>query len=271
MSQTYKYHVQNIGLGDLTFFCGNVLLQHEKGSNIHVKLDEHILNSYRKGSRDYHDFCIKYISYILSDYTIIPLVNNEDTQLSWGVDFNVYQKIFCNQEIVEHFRNKFSSVDNEYTDYIVVVTKVRELYLDYFKLIFPNFINTLNNTKSKIILIGEREIKYEGEYVFHGSNAIYSIYNEIMQRVDKSKIVDLTEQTYEFEEFNLNKLLKNIGIIYNSKNVFVFGGGGLFCTSVFSDKLISFCSDEIQKYFNPDGTRNIFHDINKFNNTLTNV
>ena len=37
MSQTYKYHVQNIGLGDLTFFCGNVLLVHEKGSNIHVK------------------------------------------------------------------------------------------------------------------------------------------------------------------------------------------------------------------------------------------
>ena len=28
MSQTYKYHVQNIGLGDLTFFCGNILLLH---------------------------------------------------------------------------------------------------------------------------------------------------------------------------------------------------------------------------------------------------
>ena len=271
MSQTYKYHVQNIGLGDLTFFCGNVLLVHEKGSNIHVKLDEHILNSYRKGSRDYHDFCIEYISYILSDYIVTPLVNNEETELRWGVDYNVYQKIFCSQEIVDHFKKKFSSFDNNSTNYIGVVTKVRELYLDYFKSIFPNFINMLNSTNSKIILIGEREVKYEGEYVFHGSNSIYSIYNEIIKKVDNNKIVDLTEQLYEFEKFSLNKLLENLGIIYNSNNVFVFGGGGLFCTSIFSDRLISFCNAEIEKYFNSDGTKNIFHDINKFNSVLNNV
>ena len=41
----------------------------------------------------------------------------------------------------------------------------------------------INSTNSKIILIGEREVKYEGEYVFHGSNSIYSIYNEIIKNI----------------------------------------------------------------------------------------
>jgi hypothetical protein len=40
MSETHKYEIKNIGLGDLTFFCGEMLLKLKKDDILIIKLNE---------------------------------------------------------------------------------------------------------------------------------------------------------------------------------------------------------------------------------------
>jgi hypothetical protein len=61
MSDKYKYEIKNIGLGDLTFFCGEMLLKLKKEDVLLIKLNEFTLSNYKKNSIEYKNFCINYI------------------------------------------------------------------------------------------------------------------------------------------------------------------------------------------------------------------
>ena len=68
---TYKYNFKFIGIGDLTFFCGEMLLRLKKEDILEIKINKDSLTKYRNGSESYEKFCIDYVKYILSDYTVL--------------------------------------------------------------------------------------------------------------------------------------------------------------------------------------------------------
>jgi len=271
MYEPTKYFLQNIGIGDLTFFCGSVLLQKTKGDTIMIKISESILNNFRNGSEKYQKFCIDYITYILSDYNVIHIPNNEKTSLDWSINYDIYDRIINEEYTIEHFRKKFTSNKNDrYKNSVVIVTKIRDLNFDLYKNISNQFFNLLNKMNSEIILLGEREVLYEGEYFHHGKEKIYSIYSDLKKNLNHTKILDLTEKTYDTNNISLENILKDLNIIYNSKLVVVLGGGGFFCTSIFKENFLSLTDNEIVKYYNQRKNKNIYDDFNKFFEKLIN-
>ncbi len=265
-----KYLVNNIGIGDLIFFCCSIILNHETNEIIEVKLSKTTLKDYRGNSSSYELFCQEYIKYFLSDYTVNFLSDNSVTNYNWELHPDLYDRIFQNDLVIEKIKNKLNLNKNDYKDCIVIFTKIRDLHSSLFLTISQDFFNHINQTDKKIILLGEKEVNYGNEYSFHGKEKIYSIYNSCINNIDKEKLIDLTINTYEFNDFSLNNILNDINIINNSSKTYVFGGGGFFCLSLFTGKLISLTNNEYKKQFHSKYNQNIFSEMNEFTKNLKN-
>ena len=263
-----KYLISNIGIGDLLFFCCSILLNHEVGDTIEIKISKDSLLTYRENSNNYEIFCQKYINYFLSDFKINFLPKKSEVNYHWEIDPDLYHKIFKNDFVVKVIKDKLNLKKNGYEDCIVVFTKIRDLHSHLFSTISEEFFNSINQSGKKILLLGEREIKYGNEYSIHGKEKIYSIYDQCINNIDNDKLIDLTTNIYEFNDFSIESVLNDINIIINSSTTYVFGGGGFFCLSLFTGKLTSLTNTEYKNSFYSDYNQNIFSDINKFTEHL---
>lgn len=152
-------------------------------------------------------------------------------------------------------------------DYIVLPCKIRDFSKFTFDKIKKNFFDKLNRQKNKIIIIGESFIDYsKGEYSIIGSDRVYSIYDEICQNIDNSKLMDFSFDGRETTNFS--NFMRDINLIYNSKKTFMLGWGGIFCAGIFLNNFHSLFSWE-----NPWVTLNgkVFTDENKFYKAIESV
>lgn len=267
-----KYLINNIGIGDLIFFCFKILIS-DKNINepIYISISDRILKGFRNNSENYKNFCLDFIRFFLNEYTIKS--SSDDL-----IDYNVYE---VNLNRVGEW---FTGFDREYDyiktrlftnqkkifedNYVVIFTKVRHLYSQTFSTVLDSFFDSLNNSDFRIVLIGERDVDYVGENLIHGKDEIYSIYNQAILKLDKNKIIDLTFDSYNFDQTNLEDILSDFAIIRNSKKTFVFGGGGFFCLSLFSGKLISLTNPNYEQIFKSSKNPYIFSNVNQFKNIL---
>jgi hypothetical protein len=265
MSDKYKYEIKNIGLGDLTFFCGEMLLKLKKEDVLLIKLNEFTLSNYKKNSIEYKNFCINYIKYILSDYTVLEC-GDEVPDRQWEINSHHIDSILTNSDVRNLFKTKFSSglINNQYSNYVVLFTKVRDYDRNRYNAIANKFYEKLNLIDSKIILLGEKKVHYDGEYSHHGENKIYSLYYEYIKNINPEKIIDLTQEDYTESNVILENIINDLTLISNSKQMIMIGNGGFWCTSLFTDKLISLNSDAIPQSFSFDFNKQIFFDLNKF-------
>jgi hypothetical protein len=187
-----KYLINVLGIGDLIFFCGTILLNHKKGETIEIHLSKNILKLYRDNSNEYEKFCYEYIKYFLEDYNLKILSNPTDTNYVFEISSDICQKVINNDEVRIIIQNKLNNTQSKYDNYIVIFTKVRDLNYDNFINSSKDFFNKINNFSGNIILLGEQEIKYTGEYEIHGKNLIYSIYDHCVKNIKPEKIIDLT-------------------------------------------------------------------------------
>jgi len=271
MDATPRYVLRCIGIGDLILFCSFVMKHHKKGSTIKIRLDQKILQNFRNNSEEYKNFCLEFIQYILDDYIIHILDNNDDLinyiHYIWDHNYlNLYKNVINNQIIVDHIKNKFVTDQNIYSDfkYLVLFTKVRNLNFKTYKNISPEFFQILNKTNYKFILLGERDVEYKGEYAIHGETQIYSLYQDYINNLNSDRIIDLTEKNYEFSGFSVKNIVHDMNLISNSEGTIIFGGGGFFCLSLFTSKLISLTNPSIQTIFNPTNAQNIFSQSEHF-------
>jgi hypothetical protein len=153
----------------------------------------------------------------------------------------------------------------------VLFTKVRDYDKNNYNLISKKFYNKINEIENKIILIGERKIVYNEEYKQHGENKIYSLYDDFMTNINHNKIIDLTQEGYTENNFNLESIINDLTLISNSKQIIMVGNGGFWCTSLFTDKLLSLSSNTITQAFDSEFEKQIFFDSNKFINTINYV
>ena len=259
-----KYLVSNIGIGDLIFFCCSIILNHKITDTIEVKLSKNTLKVYRENSTDYKVFCEEYIKYFLSDYTVNFLSEDTPTNYNWEIDPDLYDKIFQNNLVIGKIKDKLNLQNNDYKDCIVIFTKIRDLHSSLFSIISEDFFNYINQSNKKVILLGEKEIKYSNEYSIHGKEKIYSIYERCINNIQKDKLIDLTTDIYEFNNFSLNSILNDINIINNSSETYVFGGGGFFCLSLFTGKLKSLTNSEYKTHFHSKYNQYIVSNTNEF-------
>ena len=270
-SITYKYELKNIGIGDLTFFCGEMLLRLNKEDVLEIKINETILNLYRKGSKSYEKFCIDYIKFILSDFTVLECQTNTDR--SWEYNRDYVDRMLTDDTIKNIFKEKFSNgfINDEHKNHVVLFTKSRNFHLSNFQQHSEFFFSTLNSIDSKIILIGEKNINYTGEYSIIGGDMVYSLYDEYIKNINKDKIIDLTKDDYSSEEINLGNIVNDLTLILNSKKIIMMGGGGFFCMSLFTDKLLSLVNEEIFSQFQTEHNKQIFINFDDYIREIQNV
>jgi hypothetical protein len=270
----YEYNLKHIGLGDLTFFCGEMILKLQKDDVLKVKIDEVTLNLYRNNSKEYKEFCIQYIKYVLSDYNVMEYDSkNNSTLLGWEIKSDSVIEMLNNDKVKNIVKDRFSSGKLKYdsTNCVILFTKVRDYHVSSYELISKEFWDKLNSIDTKYILLGERKIKYEGEYSIHGKELIYSLYDDYIQNIDSDKLIDLTENDFNAENINLENIINDLTLVSKSKKIVMIGGGGFFCTSLFTDKLISLYRDDLSNSFVNEVDKQIFVDFNKFLTQLENV
>lgn len=266
MATTYKYDLSFIGLGDLTFFCGEMLLRLTKEDTLMIKINEFTLNSYRDGSKSYKKFCIDYVKFILSDYNVIECEPNVETDIRWEINYDYINRMFSEPTVRNILKSKFSykPVDTLSSKYVVLFTKVRDYSRGLFDGISNQFYSKLNNIDSKILLMGEKKVQYTGEYRHLGNNVVYSLYDEFIQNINSDKIIDLTQDDFAPDNISLENILHDLSIISNSKNIIMIGCGGFFCTSLFTDKLLSLSNKNICSQFTTELNSQVFLEHDKF-------
>jgi hypothetical protein len=92
-----------------------------------------------------------------------------------------------------------------------------------------------------------------------------------MTNINHNKIIDLTQEGYTENNFNLESIINDLTLISNSKQIIMVGNGGFWCTSLFTDKLLSLSSNTITQAFDSEFEKQIFFDSNKFINTINYV
>ena len=264
-----KYLIKCIGIGDLIFFCSAILAEHKENEPVEYFLSKDTLRLYRKNSGEYEIFCHEYIKYFLSNYDIKILNNINETNRIWDTDFLRDGKILNNSSVIDTIKNKLIIKNKVYQDnYIVIFTKVRDLNLDVFSQVSTNFFRSVNTFEGKVVLLGERQVEYSGEYALHSKKNIYSIYQNCKENIAQNKIIDLTIENFDFNTFSLSKILEDCGIIMNSNKTYVFGGGGFFCLSLFTDKLVSLTNGIYRNAFYTKRNKNLFSSVDEFQKHL---
>jgi len=257
MAKIHRYELLNFGLGDLTFFCAEMFFKLSQKDVLHVKINQDNLRIYKNGNTGYELFCILYIKYILSDFRVLQSgIDNNEFQI-WDVNNIRYiSKALATKRVKNIFKHKFSSgiINTENTSYTVLFTKVRNFPRDHFELFKEDFYAALNSMKSKIILLGERNVQYGNEYNIHGESKIYSLYSDFKKYIRKDKIIDLSTDIFSNDGFDINSIINDLTLISNSKQIIMIGTGGFWCTSLFTDKLISLTDTSIK-----ESLRSSFH------------
>jgi hypothetical protein len=260
-----NYRVQNIGLGDLIFFSTFILNNHEKNTTIGVNLSKKVLEEFRNNSNNYKKFCFDLLKIILKDF-IIKEVDDNPKYTIWNSS-TISPTYFYNEKILSEIKNNLLSTELEKIEtnnYIVLFTKVRDLRKIEYQNIHKSLYEYLNNYDKKIILIGEQKVLYNKEYKIHGENMIYSLYDDYIEYINPSKIIDLTKKTFDFDDFSITNFLSDFKLINNSFFTIVFGGGGFFCSSLFTGKLLSLTNKNYESIYKSKSFPNIFSDNNNF-------
>jgi hypothetical protein len=273
MSIVYKYNLSNIGLGDLTFFCGEMLFKLNKDDILKVKIDKKTLVSFRDDSESYKNFCFDYIKYILSDYLVVECEANEEVDVRWSFNSDYNHKMLSNKDVRQFIKTKFSSgiINDDHSNYIILFTKVRDYNRSNYELFSKELFKILNNLNTKIILLGEKNVHYDSEYSFHGKDVIYSLYDDYIKNIQNEKILDLTKDDYVADNINVESIINDLTLISNSKKIIMIGGGGFWCTSLFTDKLISLNNEETIRKFNHELNHQIFESVDDFLKKIQNV
>ena len=161
---------------------------------------------------------------------------------------------------------------NPVLNFLSAPTTLKYLKIPYENLYFSEkFFNYINSLDTKIILIGEKTVKYSGEYAILGKNIVYSLYDEYVKNIPTDKIIDLTNDDYSPNNISLENIINDLTLISNSKSMIMIGCGGFFCTSLFTDKLLSINDGTVFSQFRVESNKQVFNDINLFLTAIQNV
>jgi hypothetical protein len=262
-----KYVLEQSGIGDVIIFLS--WLYQTIGSKIPVYIDfnKDNINTWKESPDEYYNFLIDFAQYILpSDNFIIQrgLIGNK---VSVEEIFAYYPAYFIDFKFMD-LRHKVTAPMD--LNKITINTKVRGLNRNGYNVVKKKFFDILNESEKEFVILGEREIEYGKEYKLHGENAIYSIYNDIIENLPKDKITDLTIPKLGITLPNLDTIKNDINIISKHKSI-CFGSSGIVslccCFAVDTRSCIS-STESFSRFL--DSHHNKLKDLDNFIKDLPN-
>lgn len=243
-----------LGLGDLLILKCYTLNSTDISKII---INNHIVNKYRVNPERYTAFLQYYIDALFKG---VSIENEENPELYNIQSYSDIKSIY----LYDHYSFKYPKV-LEYSDYIVIHTKVRfDYYIssfldnDYPKLI--DFIKKFKTSKT-IILLGERTVEQNLEVKIHN---IISIYKDLLQLRNNNKLMDLTKDESIYSGSEIESFEKDIHIINGADYNITLGYGGNYCLpQCFNKNTISYIGGlnergfEMFKRNNPEHYHNI--------------
>jgi hypothetical protein len=130
-------------------------------------------------------------------------------------------------------------------EYIVITTKIRYIDRPSLDKIIPDFWRALNklSSKYKIVIMGEREVEMCPDYLGHGINQIYGIYDEMIQNINPDSVIDLSIPALGITSPTLSQIQQDCLIMSEAKFVITLGIGGNFCMAMAVANLIGYRMD----------------------------
>jgi len=161
---------------------------------------------------------------LIDDLNIIP----QKPELS------VYKPLLC----------KGNSLNLE-EEYIVITTKLRYFDKSIFYKLSSQLWGTLKelSKKYKIVVLGERVVEMCQDYLDHGANQIYGIYEQIIANLPNDRILDLTVPALGITSPTLSQIQQDCLIMSEAKFVITLGIGGNFCMAMATSNMIGYRID----------------------------
>lgn len=159
------------------------------------------------------------------------------------------------------------------SEYVVLTTKVRYLERSHFDSVSREFFDVINklSQKYRIVILGEKVLEKNKDYINWTDQQIYCIYPEIIKNIPSDNLIDLSLSALGERALNLSQMQQDCLIMKEARCVITFGVGGNFCLSTATAKMaIGYrtdglkCNDDIyenKEYDNAIVTKNWNHFI----------
>jgi hypothetical protein len=156
------------------------------------------------------------------------------------------------------------------TGHLCLSTKVRDLPLSKFLAVKEGLIRALNATGRTIVLLGEREVERNAEYV--QVEHVFSIYSHVVGRFNKA--LDMTVPGLGLTTPTLSRFKLDCAYMGNAVATINVGVGGNVTISVSLGRTVNLMSHnpafaQLLQQINPNGTYT--EDVNVFLNGITNL
>lgn len=229
-----------IGIGDLLYIKGAFDASKHLFSEVKLTFNRDIINAIGR-SHDYNVF-LNDLGHLLFSEPPYLLVNERLPVLE-------YQRIFHGivapvKPELGYLLCKGSSLN--IGEYIVMGTKRRYFARSHFDALSPSLWGALKSLSAryKIVVMGEREVEMNAEYLHHTSQYIYGIYDDIKRNVPADRLIDLTIPSLGITSPNLTQLQQDCLIMRNAKFVITIGIGGNFAMATSVAGVIGCREDE---------------------------
>jgi hypothetical protein len=223
-----------IGLGDILYL--KATLDQVKCQYNEIKINPaNGLIKWANRDDNYRDF-VKDLTNLLFNEMPYKIVDQ-------GPEFKSMSEVYSDHQLIVQKPNISQLCNGEplqIEPYIVMTTKVRYLFRNELK--DQELWPILNSLPYKIVVLGEREVEMNNEYLNDNRNGptVYSIYSEIINNLG-DKIIDKTIPALGIIAPNLKQLQQDALIMSGSKAVISFGIGGNFTTGMaVAKKLIGY-------------------------------
>jgi hypothetical protein len=232
-----------VGMGDFVLSYSQLERIKNKYSEIRVCPSYHLLDVYRSGSKEIHEFTKNFAS-LLFDSPPYKLLDKSEAPLTSPDDLFHHMKLRPSYvDLSEKLCLKEDIGFDIGCEYIVIQTKIRYIDRSLFNSLSERIFSTIKNIKKyKIVLMGEHSTGACKESQVHNQR-IFIIYDELKKALQNVDHVDLTKDVL-LDNPNIDNLRRDLTIMRNAKCVIVFGVSGIVTTIAATAKnVIGFRAD----------------------------
>lgn len=220
-----------IGIGDILHIKAQLDAHRHKYDLIDIKPRMDFVEIYRDNGAGYYDFVKWAMDLLFSEKPYKVSYDNSITlgreyrelgpQGFWRIDGLVPQR-----PRLQNYLCYGHPLD--INNYIVMTTKVRDFPKESYNKIKDEFwgIMKLITANRPMVVLGERVVEMNYEYRIHGANAVYSIYNDIINNV--KNIVDLTIPQLGITAPTKEQFMQDCLIMSKADRIITIGVGGNF-------------------------------------------
>jgi len=228
-------HLQtNPGIGDLIncYIYSSELL--DRFESVKIRVDYGVLYFYRNENK-YSEYLHKFTQELANRIFKDPRFELIDDALDTGsICTNDYPSLldvkFKPKDLSFIIEDKNFQKPNY--NYIVINVKIREYDKELNDQNIQYLINYLNRYDGKIILMGDRIVDHNKNTEYKGyKHLVYSIYYQLIEKLDKTKVIDLTQE-YLMHEPNIDKFIYEYNLVKYANEVIQIGFSGSYVLSL---------------------------------------